>query len=218
MDIHMMQMLLPVGMYACFHGDPSARHPVGGLDREKAAVLAPGEFPPSDAKIFALFFACFALYFSGVMIRLMLVLAPIACVMGGIAMSAALQRFSARLKSFVNNHDEDLPIMQSIAFLVTIVVLLAFYSYHAVWVSDVAYSSPSIVLAQYTKDGRVLYDVSETVSQFLGNESYAPRANSVQPRTDALCRTTAKHICGSGEILLQMRASCLGGTMDINSG
>ena len=28
----------------------------------------------------------------------------------------------------------------------------------AVWVSDVAYSSPSIVLAQYTKTGRVLYD------------------------------------------------------------
>ena len=115
-------------------------------------------YPLSDAKIFALLFACFALYFSGVMIRLMLVLAPIACVMGGIAVSAALRTYSARIKSYVHGQDQDLPILPSIAFMVTIVILLAFYSYHAVWVSDIAYSSPSIVLAQYTKTGRVLYD------------------------------------------------------------
>jgi dolichyl-diphosphooligosaccharide--protein glycosyltransferase len=40
-----------------------------------------------------------------------------------------------------------------------VVVLLAFYSYHAVWVSDLVYSSPSIVLQQYQPDGtKQLYD------------------------------------------------------------
>ena len=49
----------------------------------------------------------------------MLVLAPISCVMGGIAMSAALRRFTARLKSFNHDQTEALPIKQTVAFLIT---------------------------------------------------------------------------------------------------
>jgi hypothetical protein len=38
MDIQLMQMLLPAGVYACFRGDPTGRHPVGG--RPEAASVA----------------------------------------------------------------------------------------------------------------------------------------------------------------------------------
>jgi dolichyl-diphosphooligosaccharide---protein glycosyltransferase len=64
-DLHALTILMPVGIYFCFQR-------------------------LSDVNIFILLYAVTSVYFSGVMVRLMLVLAPIACTLGGIAMSELL--------------------------------------------------------------------------------------------------------------------------------
>ena len=69
-DINMMVMLMPIGFVLCFR-------------------------PLSDASLFLVLYGATAVYFSGVMVRLMLVLAPAACCLAAIAASELLKRFSA---------------------------------------------------------------------------------------------------------------------------
>ncbi|CAA0840419.1 Dolichyl-diphosphooligosaccharide--protein glycosyltransferase subunit STT3A [Striga hermonthica] len=64
MDINVLAFLVPAGIVACF-------------------------LPLSDASSFAVLYIVTSVYFSGVMVRLMLVLAPAACIMSGIALSEA---------------------------------------------------------------------------------------------------------------------------------
>lgn len=66
----MMVMLMPIGFVLCFR-------------------------PLSDASLFLVLYGATAVYFSGVMVRLMLVLAPAACCLAAIAASELLKRFSA---------------------------------------------------------------------------------------------------------------------------
>jgi dolichyl-diphosphooligosaccharide---protein glycosyltransferase len=68
-DIHMMVMLMPVGFVLCFR-------------------------PLTDASLFLVLYGCTAVYFSGVMVRLMLVLAPAACCLSAIAASEVFSRLS----------------------------------------------------------------------------------------------------------------------------
>jgi len=65
-DLNILLLLFPAGLYVCF------RH----LD--------------NDAAIFIICYGVTAIYFAGVMVRLMLTLAPAACVLGGIAVSATV--------------------------------------------------------------------------------------------------------------------------------
>lgn len=65
-----MVMLMPIGFVLCFR-------------------------PLTDASLFLILYGCTAVYFSGVMVRLMLVLAPAACCLAAIATSELLKRFSA---------------------------------------------------------------------------------------------------------------------------
>lgn len=64
-DIHVMVLFMPAGLIACFR-------------------------PLTDASLFLLLYGVTAVYFSGVMVRLMLVLAPAACCLAAIAMSELL--------------------------------------------------------------------------------------------------------------------------------
>ncbi|KAL4563301.1 hypothetical protein LXL04_027341 [Taraxacum kok-saghyz] len=64
MDINVLAFLVPAGIIACFS-------------------------PLSDASSFVILYLVMSVYFSGVMVRLMLVLAPAACIMSGIALSEA---------------------------------------------------------------------------------------------------------------------------------
>lgn len=66
----MMVMLMPIGFVLCFR-------------------------PLSDASLFLVLYGATAVYFSGVMVRLMLVLAPAACCLAAIAASELLKQFSA---------------------------------------------------------------------------------------------------------------------------
>ncbi|XP_024011773.1 dolichyl-diphosphooligosaccharide--protein glycosyltransferase subunit STT3A isoform X1 [Eutrema salsugineum] len=73
MDINVLAFLVPAGIVACFS-------------------------PLSDASSFVVLYIVMSVYFSGVMVRLMLVLAPAACIMSGIALSQAFDVFTASIK------------------------------------------------------------------------------------------------------------------------
>jgi len=73
MDINILAFLAPAGIIACFR-------------------------PLSDASTFIILYMVTSVYFSGVMVRLMLVLAPAACIMGGIALSAAFDTLTGSIK------------------------------------------------------------------------------------------------------------------------
>ena len=47
----------------------------------------------TDHNIFIILYGVFAVYFAGVMVRLMLVLAPVMCILGGIAVSSSLSTY-----------------------------------------------------------------------------------------------------------------------------
>ncbi|XP_042449297.1 dolichyl-diphosphooligosaccharide--protein glycosyltransferase subunit STT3A-like [Zingiber officinale] len=73
MDINVLAFLVPAGIVACF-------------------------LPLSDASSFVILYITTSVYFSGVMVRLMLVLAPAACIMSGIALSEAFDVFTRSIK------------------------------------------------------------------------------------------------------------------------
>ncbi|XP_042482655.1 dolichyl-diphosphooligosaccharide--protein glycosyltransferase subunit STT3A [Macadamia integrifolia] len=73
MDINVLAFLVPAGIIACF-------------------------LPLSDASSFMVLYIVTSVYFSGVMVRLMLVLAPAACMMSGIALSEAFDVLTRSIK------------------------------------------------------------------------------------------------------------------------
>ncbi|KAF9615842.1 hypothetical protein IFM89_026730 [Coptis chinensis] len=73
MDINVLAFLVPAGIISCF-------------------------LPLSDASSFVVLYIVTSVYFSGVMVRLMLVLAPAACIMSGIALSEAFDVFTRSIK------------------------------------------------------------------------------------------------------------------------
>ncbi|MED6124128.1 Dolichyl-diphosphooligosaccharide--protein glycosyltransferase subunit stt3a [Stylosanthes scabra] len=73
MDINVLAFLIPAGIIACFS-------------------------PLSDASSFVVLYIVLSVYFSGVMVRLMLVLAPAACILSGIALSQAFDVFTRSIK------------------------------------------------------------------------------------------------------------------------
>ncbi|GLC55928.1 hypothetical protein PLESTB_001045500 [Pleodorina starrii] len=75
MDLHVLIMLAPAGILACFHR-------------------------LTDASLFLVLYGLTAVYFSGVMIRLMLVLAPAVCCLGAVALSDLMYVLCGSLRSW----------------------------------------------------------------------------------------------------------------------
>ncbi|KAI3810836.1 hypothetical protein L1987_20459 [Smallanthus sonchifolius] len=75
MDINVLAFLVPAGIIACFS-------------------------PLSDASSFVILYIVMSVYFSGVMVRLMLVFAPASCIMSGIALSEAFDAFTRSIKFY----------------------------------------------------------------------------------------------------------------------
>lgn len=102
------------------------------------------------------------------MVRLMLVLAPVACVLAGIGMSAILRTYMKNLnviarpeKKQRRSEAASYPVKNEIAGVVVVLItcLLCMYGFHCCWVTAEAYSSPSIVLAARQHDGsRLIFD------------------------------------------------------------
>ncbi|KAM7537714.1 hypothetical protein Aperf_G00000071901 [Anoplocephala perfoliata] len=165
-DLHALVVFFPVGLYYCFK-------------------------KMTDSSIFIIMYGVLSLYFSGVMVRLMLVLAPIMCIVSGVAISNILRTFLPSMsnefssngsvlnsnsnssyqkrhtsnfktiKSGSNFADPTYPFKSQSAsiLVVAVVIVLAFYSQHCIWVTSNAYSSPSIVMAAQRSNGEtVLFD------------------------------------------------------------
>lgn len=114
------------------------------------------------------------------MVRLMLVLAPVMCVLSGITVSHLLSKYiknvdtasstsgssSSNAKPVdakkMNKKFEQQPGVKkeiAIAFVGVMTVLLISYTFHCTWVTSEAYSSPSIVLSARSHDGgRIIFD------------------------------------------------------------
>ena len=143
-DLHCLVFLVPVGIFYCF-------------------------LHLNDTNLFALVYAVFASYFASIMVRLVLVLTPVACVLGGIAVNVILTSYSRVLtSSFTGNSQNSQSgnsrkprVSSLIAVLVMSImaVLFFFFTIHCTWVTSSAYSSPSIVLMANGPHGeRIIFD------------------------------------------------------------
>jgi dolichyl-diphosphooligosaccharide--protein glycosyltransferase len=165
-DLQLLVFLFPVGLYFCFKN-------------------------LSDSNIFIILYGVTSIYFAGVMVRLMLVLAPVMCVLSGIGISSMLSKYCKQLDSTpalslsTNSHEShpgkgsashgasassekkakrlesNQVLKNEIAtfFVIVASALLCMYSYHCIWVTSEAYSSPSIVLSARSHDGsRIIFD------------------------------------------------------------
>ncbi|MCH91423.1 dolichyl-diphosphooligosaccharide-protein glycosyltransferase subunit STT3A-like, partial [Trifolium medium] len=102
MDINVLAFLVPAGIIACFS-------------------------PLSDASSFVILYIVTSVYFSGVMVRLMLVLAPAACILSGIALSQAFDVFTRSIKLQLPSLSVDSPVDVSIYSLIVIRFDIAFF-------------------------------------------------------------------------------------------
>ena len=74
-DLQILVFLFPAGLYFCFK-------------------------QLTDANIFIIMYGVTSIYFAGVMVRLMLVLAPVMCILAGIAVSSTLNTYMKNLNSY----------------------------------------------------------------------------------------------------------------------
>lgn len=176
-DLHLNSFLFVAGVYFCF--------------RDVRENL-PSRVRENDGLVFLLLYALTSVYFAGVMVRLMLVLAPIACIMGAIALSTLLSKFVAHAKfgtplrkgegrqgtptrrgrnELVQLWDEKIEPAVPWIVVFLLAMLMMFYSKHCIWVTSEAYSSPSIVLAARQPDGskRIFDDFREAYSWLAHN-------------------------------------------------
>ncbi|XP_018010838.1 dolichyl-diphosphooligosaccharide--protein glycosyltransferase subunit STT3B isoform X2 [Hyalella azteca] len=136
----------------------------------------------TDERVFIVLFAVSAVYFAGVMVRLMLTLTPVVCVLSGVAFSKLFEVYlkdeAPQRSNLESSEDEEErtnkydkagklrkmkheqtanseSLGSNIRTLVILAVLmmLMMFTVHCTWVTSNAYSSPSIVLASYGQDG-----------------------------------------------------------------
>lgn len=156
-DLQILVFLFPAGLYFCF---------------DKL----------TDANIFIILYGVTSIYFAGVMVRLMLVLAPVMCILSGIAVSHLLTKYIKNVDTTVatpfasdaGKSTRQEPLKRSkkfdqqqkgvkneiaIGFVLMMTVMLISYTFHCTWVTSEAYSSPSIVLSARSHDGsRIIFD------------------------------------------------------------
>jgi len=93
-DLHILTLLMPAGLYFCFKN-------------------------LTDGSIFVILYGITSVYFAGVMVRLMLVLAPIACVLSAIAVSQTLTNFMEYVKDPPNKkRTDEFPAQKEIGFVI----------------------------------------------------------------------------------------------------
>ncbi|XP_026764001.1 dolichyl-diphosphooligosaccharide--protein glycosyltransferase subunit STT3A [Galleria mellonella] len=141
-DLQVLVFLFPAGLYFCFS-------------------------KLTDANIFIILYGVLSIYFAGVMVRLMLVLAPVMCIVSGVAASSLLSLHVKDIEPKVEKHEKkkkhenNLVFRSEVGALFVCVLgcLLISYVFHCTWVTSEAYSSPSIVLSARAHDGaRIIFD------------------------------------------------------------
>jgi len=140
-DLQMLVFMFPAGLYFCFK-------------------------KLTDANIFIIMYGITSIYFAGVMVRLMLVLAPVMCILSGIAVSSTLTSYMKNLdvshkEKKPKKADSTYPLKNEVAtgVILLVTLFLITYTFHCTWVTSEAYSSPSIVLSARAGDGgRIIFD------------------------------------------------------------
>ena len=140
-DLQILVIFFPVGLYYCFKS-------------------------LTEANIFIILYGMTSIYFAGVMVRLMLVLAPVMCILSGIGISSVLVTYMKNLDSSKGEKkskksEENYPKKSEFASLVVFFMtfILVNYAFHCVWVTSEAYSSPSIVLSARSGNGdKIIFD------------------------------------------------------------
>lgn len=106
------------------------------------------------------------------MVRLMLVLAPVMCILSGITVSHLLTKYTRAVADNASNKVTDAQKKNkkfeqqstinnkvAIGFITIVTFLLITYTFHCTWVTSEAYSAPSIVLSARSHDGgRIIFD------------------------------------------------------------
>lgn len=135
----------------------------------------------NDERVFVVLYAISAVYFAGVMVRLMLTLTPVVCILAGVGFSGLLEVFlkedqpaiakeeaepeeptekklydkagKIKPRKHDGNKSENKGLGSNVKSMVVIAILmlLMMFAVHCTWVTSNAYSSPSIVLAFYNQ-------------------------------------------------------------------
>lgn len=137
-DLNFLIWLFPVGVYLCFND-------------------------LSDESIFIIIYSVLGSYFAGVMVRLMLTLAPVVCVCAALTVGKIcdiyfdftdiLAKKGKELNEKINPNDNLMNLISKLVVIATFTFYLIFYVQHCIWVNSNAYSSPSVVLASKNRDG-----------------------------------------------------------------
>jgi dolichyl-diphosphooligosaccharide---protein glycosyltransferase len=114
-------------------------------------------------KLFLGMYGVLATYFSCVMIRLMLVLAPITCIISAIAISELLRKAMKSIRIYATQGQENSSASMGDdgkskkevyrPIVVFILFTLQNYVYHSTMLASEAYSSPSIIMSGRRNDG-----------------------------------------------------------------
>uniref|UniRef100_A0AAQ4RNE8 dolichyl-diphosphooligosaccharide--protein glycotransferase n=1 Tax=Gasterosteus aculeatus aculeatus TaxID=481459 RepID=A0AAQ4RNE8_GASAC len=109
----------------------------------------------NDERVFVALYAISAVYFAGVMVRLMLTLTPVVCMLSAVAFSSVFEHYlgddmKRQSPPLEDSSDED---DRKNAVTMLMLMLLMMFAVHCTWVTSNAYSSPSVVLASYNNDG-----------------------------------------------------------------
>uniref|UniRef100_A0AAY4E9N6 dolichyl-diphosphooligosaccharide--protein glycotransferase n=1 Tax=Denticeps clupeoides TaxID=299321 RepID=A0AAY4E9N6_9TELE len=126
----------------------------------------------NDERVFVALYAISAVYFAGVMVRLMLTLTPVVCMLSAIAFSNVFEHYLGDdmkrekppaedssdeddKRNSGNLYDKAGKVRKHVSDIVTMLMLmlLMMFAVHCTWVTSNAYSSPSVVLASYNHDG-----------------------------------------------------------------
>ncbi|ODQ79160.1 glycosyltransferase family 66 protein [Babjeviella inositovora NRRL Y-12698] len=111
----------------------------------------------ANEHVFVIIYSVLCSYFAGVMIRLMLVLTPVICVCGAIAISKLFDVYlnlrELAATSEETRKDRIFQLLSRMIVIMSFGFYLCFFVYHCTWVSSTAYSSPSVVLASRNPDG-----------------------------------------------------------------
>ncbi|KOC59692.1 Dolichyl-diphosphooligosaccharide--protein glycosyltransferase subunit STT3B [Habropoda laboriosa] len=135
-DLHILVTTFPVGLWYCI------KH-------------------INDERVFVILYAISAVYFAGVMVRLMLTLTPVVCMLAGVAFSdlleLALYDKAGKLRRMKHerprSNGDGLGVNLRNSVVIGAFILMMMFTLHCTWITSNAYSSPSIVLASYSNDG-----------------------------------------------------------------
>nr|CAI5860779.1 unnamed protein product [Callosobruchus analis] len=117
----------------------------------------------NDERVFVVLYALSAVYFAGVMVRLMLTLTPVVCILSGIAFSNLIEFYLREDENGTNYAVRPAGSEDNLVLPGVVLLLLMLFAVHCTWVTSNAYSSPSVVLASYGADGsrQILDDFRE---------------------------------------------------------